>query len=419
MNKDQVAEVLQEIGTLLELQGENPFKTRAYLNAARTIGRLEEPLEAVIAAGRLGALPGIGAALRDRITELAATGRLAYYEELKAAVPAGLRALLEIPGLGPRKIKALRDAPPLPKTRLQWRKADIAIGKGGVEATERGGAQTVVLDETDIELPDLLTQLQDRTQLTRRTICRILTGCGRLDDFKRNPQAFIELAAEAINRCKRLAIVDGIKYQRLGDEYYYAQELFEQEELTGYIKNMLTETSKSVFESVVYDSGTEAAFADGLEKNEAGTPSSGARDHIVQLNKRARKLALHDYGDMWADIEGDGELAVLTFGSSTGPVREAIVRAAATGVRAKLVAMRLIAPALPEKLDEALAGVKHVLVVEQNHGAQLYRYLRSMYDLPGRPASFHRPGPLPLRPAELATAIIDWQRAEQPVAEAA
>src|SRR5690606_39416508 len=94
----------------------------------------------------------------------------------------------------------------------------------------RGGAQTVVLDETDIELPDLLTQLQDRTQLTRRTICRILTGCGRLDDFKRNPQAFIELAAEAINRCKRLAIVDGIKYQRLGDEYYYAQELFEQEE---------------------------------------------------------------------------------------------------------------------------------------------------------------------------------------------
>lgn len=165
--------------------------------------------------------------------------------------------------------KALRDAPPLPKTRLQWRKADIAIGKGGVEATERGGAQTVVLDETDIELPDLLTQLQDRTQLTRRTICRVLTGCGRLDDFKRNPQAFIELAAEAINRCKRLALVDGIKYQRLGDEYYYAQELFEQEELTGYIRNMLTETRKSVFESVVYNSGTEAAFADGLEKNEA------------------------------------------------------------------------------------------------------------------------------------------------------
>ncbi|MCC7141971.1 MAG: DEAD/DEAH box helicase family protein [Candidatus Eisenbacteria bacterium] len=167
------------------------------------------------------------------------------------------------------RIKALRDAPAIPKTRLQWRKADLAIGKAGVEVTERGGAQTVVLDEADIELPDLLTQLQDRTQLTRRTIHRVLTGSGRLDDFKRNPQAFIELAAEAINRCKRLAVVDGIKYQRLGDEQYYAQELFEREELTGYLKNMLSETKKSVYEQVVYDSGVEADFADGLEKNEA------------------------------------------------------------------------------------------------------------------------------------------------------
>jgi type III restriction enzyme len=97
----------------------------------------------------------------------------------------------------------------------------------------------------------------------------VLSGSRRLDDFKRNPQAFIELTAEAINRCKRLAVVDGIKYQRLGDEHYYAQELFEREELTGYLKNMLVETRKSVYEEVVCDSGTEAAFADGLEKNEA------------------------------------------------------------------------------------------------------------------------------------------------------
>jgi type III restriction enzyme len=165
-------------------------------------------------------------------------------------------------------IKALRDAPPIPKTRLQWRKADIAIGKAGVAATEREGAQTVVLEEADIELPDLLTVLQDQTQLTRRTLHRVLTGSGRLDDFKRNPQAFIELAGEAINRCKRLAIVDGIKYQRLGDEYYYAQELFEQEELTGYLKNMLAVT-KSVYEQVVYESDTERHFADQLEKNDA------------------------------------------------------------------------------------------------------------------------------------------------------
>lgn len=165
-------------------------------------------------------------------------------------------------------IRALLGAPPIAKTRLQWRKADIAIGKAGVEATEREGAATVILDETDIELPDLLTDLQDRTQLTRRTIQRILADSGRLEDFKRNPQQFIELAAEAINRCKRLAVVDGIKYQRLGDEYYYSQELFEQEELTGYFKNMLA-SKKSVYEQVVYTSDTEATFVDDLEKNEA------------------------------------------------------------------------------------------------------------------------------------------------------
>lgn len=166
-------------------------------------------------------------------------------------------------------IVALQKAPAIAKARLQWRKADIAIGKAGVEATEKAGAATVVLDETDIELPDLLTDLQDRTQLTRRTITSILTGSGRLDDFKRNPQQFIELAAEAINRCKRLALVDGIKYQKLGDEHFYAQELFDQEELTGYLKNMLMDTTKSIYEHVVYDSTTERDFADALEKNDA------------------------------------------------------------------------------------------------------------------------------------------------------
>ena len=167
-----------------------------------------------------------------------------------------------------RSASALRDAERIPRTRLQWRKADIAIGQAGVEATEIAGAAPVVLEESDIELPDLLTELQDRTQLTRRSIHQILVGSGRLDDFKRNPQQFIELAAQAINRCKQRALVDGIKYQRIGDEAYYAQELFEQEELTGYLKNML-EAEKSVHERVIYESDTEARFADDLEKNAA------------------------------------------------------------------------------------------------------------------------------------------------------
>ncbi len=165
-------------------------------------------------------------------------------------------------------IEALQKAPDIPRTRLQWRTADIAIGQAGVEATETSGAATVTLNEAEIELPDVLTELQDRTQLTRRSIHRVLCESGRLEDFKRNPQQFIDLADQVINRCKRKVLVDGIKYERLGDDHYYAQELFQNEELTGYLKNMLNAT-KSVYDKVVYESGVEAQFADDLEKNTA------------------------------------------------------------------------------------------------------------------------------------------------------
>lgn len=163
----------------------------------------------------------------------------------------------------------IRHCPPVTKTRVQIRKADLTIGRGGVLSEETTVAAPITIEEADIELPDLLTDLQDKTQLTRRSLVRILTECSRLDDFKRNPQQFIELATESISRTKRLALVDGIRYQRIGDEEYYAQELFEQEELTGYLKNMLNST-KSVYEQVVYDSsGVERTFAEQLEKNEA------------------------------------------------------------------------------------------------------------------------------------------------------
>lgn len=166
--------------------------------------------------------------------------------------------------------RAIANGPPIAKTRLTIRKADLAIGQGGVLATETSSSGPVTIDEGDVVLPDVLTDLQDRTQLTRRSLVTILTESGRLADFKRNPQSFIELVAEIINRTKRLALVDGIKYQRVGDDHFYAQELFEQEELIGYLKNMLQDTEKSVFEHVIYDSGgVERTFAEQLEKNDA------------------------------------------------------------------------------------------------------------------------------------------------------
>lgn len=168
--------------------------------------------------------------------------------------------------------RAIAEGPPVPKARVRIRKADIAIGQGGVTAKEqeKNSGTVLAIDEGDIVLPDVLTDLQNRTQLTRKSLVRILTECGRLGDFKRNPQAFIEMAGEVINRIKRLALVDGIKYQRIGDGHFYAQELFKQEELTGYLRNMLKDAQKSVFEHVIYDSGgIERSFAEQLEKNEA------------------------------------------------------------------------------------------------------------------------------------------------------
>ena len=103
-------------------------------------------------------------------------------------------------------------------------------------------------------------------------------------------------------------------------------------------------------------------------------------------------------------------MAVVTFGSCTGAAREALARAAADGIKARLVSLRLLSPAQPEGMAAALAGATRVLVVEQNHTGQLYRYLRAEYDLPGEVRSFRHPGPLPMRPAEIHQQITEWSR---------
>lgn len=107
MNNPQIAEVLQTIGQILEIQGENPFKVRAYLNAARTIEGLSQELRTLIEEKSLGKVPGIGAALEQKITELVTTGKLNYFEELRKGIPAGVLEMLRIPSVGPKKVKTL------------------------------------------------------------------------------------------------------------------------------------------------------------------------------------------------------------------------------------------------------------------------------------------------------------------------
>ncbi len=107
MDKHEVAAILDEIGVLLSIKGENPFKVRAYHNAARSIENLDENLGTIVQNRRLETLPGIGTKIAKKVTTLVITGRLPYYVKLKKSIPKGLLDLLKIPGLGNKRVQLL------------------------------------------------------------------------------------------------------------------------------------------------------------------------------------------------------------------------------------------------------------------------------------------------------------------------
>lgn len=109
MDRKKIARILNEIAVLLELKGENAFKIRAYTSAARTVELLEGDIAALVKTGEIKQVKGIGKTLAQHITELVTSGSLAYYDELKSSIPSGLIEMLELPGLGPKKIKTLHD----------------------------------------------------------------------------------------------------------------------------------------------------------------------------------------------------------------------------------------------------------------------------------------------------------------------
>jgi DNA polymerase (family 10) len=103
MTNADVCEILEQIGAMLELKGETPFKSRAYFNAVQTIKSLNINLRELVAQGKLSSIKGIGKALTKKITELVETGKLEYYEKLKRSVPPGLFEIASLPGLDRRK----------------------------------------------------------------------------------------------------------------------------------------------------------------------------------------------------------------------------------------------------------------------------------------------------------------------------
>ena len=109
-------------------------------------------------------------------------------------------------------------------------------------------------------LPDIVTYLQSDTSLTRRTLVDILKSSGTLYMVKKNPQRYMEDVSKIITANMKAMLVDGIKYTKLGDDEFYAQELFESEELQGYLNQNMIPSNRSVYEYVVFDSGLHHAY---------------------------------------------------------------------------------------------------------------------------------------------------------------
>jgi DNA polymerase (family 10) len=181
MNAPQVAAALTEIATLLELQGVNPFKSQAYHTAARLIETLDGDLNALVAAGQLDSIRGIGATLREAITALVTDGRLPLLDELRAKTPPGLIQMLRIPGLGPKKVKALHehDISDVDRLRKACESGEVAELKGfGSKTQEKILAGLAFLSQSGQRVRiDQASELADSIL----AVLRRVPGVGRLE----------------------------------------------------------------------------------------------------------------------------------------------------------------------------------------------------------------------------------------------
>jgi DNA polymerase (family 10) len=282
MDKERVAELLVEIGTLLELKGENPFKTRAYANAARTIEGLSEPLAKIVAENRLGEIKGVGEALTKKITELVTTGKLKYYDELKASIPPGLIEMLEIPGLGPKKIQALNQKLGVDSVE----KLEAACQSGAVAELDGFGKKTQANILEGIE--------RRRTYGSKHLLNDALSAAGLLlDGLREHPDVIRCSAAGSLRRFKEVIgdidLLASSKKPAEVIEFFAAQP--------GIIKITARGETKA---SVILDGGIQCDLrvVSDREFPFALAYFTGSKEHNIIMRQRAiqRGLRLNEYG---------------------------------------------------------------------------------------------------------------------------
>ena len=282
MDKHQVAEILADIGTLLELKGENPFKTRAYANAARTLETLAEPLATVIAENRLGEIKGIGDALQQKITELVTTGKLKYYDELKASIPPGLIAMLEISGLGPKKIQALQKNLGVDSVE----KLEAACTAGKVAALAGFGEKTQA---------NLLEGIARRRQYAAKHLLHHALAAAEplLESLREHPEVIRCSTAGSLRRHKEIIgdidLLASSKQPADVIEYFVAQPGIEKVTARGETKA-----------SVILAGGIQCDLrvVSDAEFPFALAYFTGSKEHNIVMRQRAisRGLRLNEYG---------------------------------------------------------------------------------------------------------------------------
>jgi len=282
MDKEKVAEVLTEIGTLLELKGENPFKTRAYVNAARTLESLPEPLEKLVAENRLGELKGFGEALVDKITTLVTTGRLPYYEELKASVPVGLVEMLRIPGLGPKKVKKLHDELGVDTVE----KLEAACKAGSVAALDGFGDKTQAKILEGIQF--------SRTYASKHHLSQALVVAEPvLESLRGHPDVIRCSTAGSVRRFKE--VIGDIDFLVSSKKPAAVIEFFTSQ--PGILNVSAKGETKA---SVILDGGIQADLrvVSDAEYPFALAYFTGSKEHNIVMRQRAiaRGLRLNEYG---------------------------------------------------------------------------------------------------------------------------
>ena len=161
---------------------------------------------------------------------------------------------------------AKMEAIPLSKIIMQWVKLNIE--KKWITTTDPYRTRRTELKWYKDNLPDLIRMIEENTSLKRNTIIKILIDSNRLIDFTNNPQKFIEKVVEIINDNKRVRIVDWIKYEKIWNDYFYWQELFEEKELLSNFINNTIPVNKSVYTHTIYDSDVEKTFAEKMNSND-------------------------------------------------------------------------------------------------------------------------------------------------------